>query len=328
MTTIPTQQSDRPVAERLGLTVNGQQVSVEVDPDHSLLSVLRDQLGLISPKNGCEPQAACGCCTVLVEGKPRLACVTKPASVVGKAITTAEGLSDNTRQQVADCFVRTGGVQCGFCIPGFAMRAVALLDKKPDPSRAEIARDLRGHLCRCTGYTKIVDAIALLAKVRQGKSLPEPDRSGQVGTRLDRYRGQEFVLGDFRYVDDIQIDGALFAAMRFSDHPRARVKSIDPAAALAMPGVHRVIRAEDVPGQRYVGLIVQDWPILVAVGEETRCVGDILAIVVAEDQHTARRAAQRIHVDYEVLTPVTDPLEALKPDAPKVHPDGNLLATS
>lgn len=312
----------------LTLTVNGKTLQVVEREGESLLGVLRDQLGLISPKNGCEPQATCGCCTVLVDGQPRLSCATKPKSVVGKNILTAEGLTEKDRDQIATCFVRAGGVQCGFCIPGFVMRSVALLEKNADPSREEIAHALRGNLCRCTGYTKIVDAVQLLADARNGKPVPEPDCSGQVGTRLDRYRGKEFVLGDFKYVDDIQIEGSLFAAMRFSDHPRARVKSIGAGPALAVPGVQKVITAADVPGNRNVGLIVSDWPVLVAIGEETRCVGDIIAVVVADDQRTAREAAKLIDVEYDVLTPVTDPEEALKPDAPQIHPKGNLLSKS
>lgn len=314
--------------QKLALTLNGRPISLEVDPDRSLLDVLREDLGIVSPKNGCAPQGACGCCTVLIDGQPRLSCTTKAIRVAGRSVTTAEGLSQQTRRQLAESFVRAGAVQCGYCTPGIAMRAVALLEKHPDPSREQIARGLRLHLCRCTGYTKIVDAFHLLARLRRGEELPPPETSGRIGTRLARHRGHEFVLGDFRYINDIQMKGALCAAPRFSDHPRALVKSIDVGPALEVEGVHRVITAADVPGERYVGLIEQDWPVLVAVGEETRCVGDILATVVAEDQGTARAAAQRIAVEYEVREPVTTPEDALKPDAPKLHPGGNLLSRS
>jgi xanthine dehydrogenase molybdenum-binding subunit len=308
--------------------LNGQPVTVAVDPELSLLSVLREKLGIISPKNGCEPQAACGCCTVLIDGKPRLSCTIKATKVAGRSITTAEGLSEELRRNVADAFVRAGGVQCGFCIPGIAMRAASLLARNPDPSRDEIAHDLRGHLCRCTGYTKIIDAVQLLARRQRGEPLPPADTSGRVGSRLDRFRGGEFVLGDFRYVDDLGVNGMQFAAMRFSDHPRTLVKEIDASAALALEGVHRVITARDVPGDRYVGLIERDWPVLVAIGEETRCMGDILAVVVAEDQHLARRAAGLIDIEYEVREPLCTPEAALKPGAPKIHSRGNLLSRS
>ena len=175
---------------------------------------------------------------------------------------------------------------------------------------------------------KIVDAIEQYAALRRGEKLPANDNSGGVGTPMYRWKGRDLVLGDFKYIDDITVPGMHYAAMKFSDHPRALVKAIDPSAALEMEGVQRVITAADVPGNRYVGLIVKDWPILVAIGEETRCVGDIVAIVVAKDQYTARRAADKVVVDYEVRTPVTTVEDALKPDAPKIHPKGNLLSRS
>ena len=318
----------KPARQTISFVLNERPVSIDVAPDRSLLDVLRDDFGIISPKNGCAPQGACGCCTVLVDGQPKLSCTMKAIRVADRHVTTAEGLSEQTRQQLADSFVRAGGVQCGYCTPGIAVRTVALLDKNADPSRAEIAKELRPHLCRCTGYKKIIDAVELLARMRRGEAAPVAETSGRVGTRLDRYRGRQLVLGDFRYVGDIQVKGALFAALRFSDHPRALVKSIDPAAALALDGVTRVITASDVPGERYVGLIERDWPVLVAIGEETRCVGDCLAVVVAADQETARAAAQLVTVGYEVRPPVTTPEDALKPDAPKIHPRGNLLSHS
>jgi aldehyde oxidoreductase len=250
----------------VSFVLNGRPVVVPAGPDRSLLAVLREDFGLISLKNGCEPQASCGCCTLLVEGQPRLACALQPSQVAGKNVVTLEGLPEETRRHLADCFVRAGGVQCGFCIPGMAMRAVALVDENPNPTRPEIAHALRGHLCRCTGYRKIIDAVELLAQIRAGARLPPGDDTGRIGTSLDRYRGRELTLGDFRYIDDITIPGAAFAALRFSDHPRALVKALDTAPALALDGVLRIIVAADVPGERHVGLITRDWPILVAVG--------------------------------------------------------------
>ena len=312
----------------LTFNLNGDAVTVEGDHECSLLDTLRDRCGIISPKNGCAPMAQCGCCAVLVDGQPKLSCGYKASRVAGKTVTTTEGFSGELRGQIAECFVRAGGVQCGFCIPGIVVRAVALLDRNPSPTREQIANSLKSHLCRCTGYTKILDAIELLARVRRGEPLPPADTTGQIGTRMDRYQAAEFVLGDFKYIDDITIEGSLYAAMRFSDHPRALVKSISVEPALEHPGVVRVLTAADVPGQRHVGLIIPDWPILVAVGEETRYVGDILAIAVADDQLAAREAAARIVVDYEVRKPITSPEDGLKPDAPQIHPNGNLLAQS
>lgn len=317
-----------PAVETIEFTLNGGGVSIQTDNGLSLLDALRDRLGLISPKDGCQPMGQCGCCTVLVDGKPRLSCTMKAAMTAGKSVTTLEGLPEETRKEIADCFVHAGGVQCGFCIPGFAMRAEALLGRNACPSREEIAKDMRAHLCRCTGYTKIVDAVSLLGRVRQGEALPLTCNRGGVGDRLPRYTGADAVLGDRKFIDDISFRGMAHAAMRFSDHPRALVKGIDASAAEALAGVIRVVTARDVPGERYVGLIVPDWPVFVAEGEETRCVGDIVAAVVAEDEATARRAAELIEVDYDVREPVTDPQAALAADAPHIHPKGNLLSRS
>ncbi|HTQ40477.1 MAG TPA: selenium-dependent xanthine dehydrogenase [Pirellulales bacterium] len=314
-------------SETVRFTLNGREVEAAVD-DRSLLAVLREDFGFISLKNGCEPQASCGCCTLLIDGKPRLSCTMKTAQVAGKTLLTLEGLPEERRQQIAQSFACSGGVQCGFCIPGMAMRAHALTEQNQHPTREEIAHDLRAHLCRCTGYVKIVDAVEELARVTRGEAPRTTDTSGRVGTALKKYKAHDLVLGDFRYIDDITVPGQMYAAMKFSEHPRALVKGIDASAALAVAGVERVITAADVPGDRYVGLIVKDWPILVAIGEETRCVGDIIAVVVADNQYTARKAAEQIVVDYEVRTPLTTVDEALKPDAPQIHAKGNLLSKS
>jgi len=318
----------RPDCETICLSVNGTAVEIQNGRETSLLDALRDQLGLISPKDGCQPMGQCGCCTVLIDGKPRLSCTMKASMAVGKEVTTLEGLSEETRTQIAECFVQCGAVQCGFCIPGFAMRAHALLDRCSQPSREEIATDMRAHLCRCTGYKKIVDAVELLGKVRRSEPHPVESCDGSVGTRLARYTGAEAVLGDRPFIDDIAVAGMAHAAMRFSDHPRALVKRIDTAAAEALDGVLRVVTAQDVPGDRHVGLIVNDWPVLIAEGEETRYVGDILAAVLAKDEATARQAVGLIAVEYEVRPPVCTADAALRPDAPKLHPKGNLLSRS
>lgn len=318
----------------LSCRVNDQDVEVQLtESGWTLLDVLRDQLGITSPKNGCQPQAQCGCCTVLMDGKPVLSCALKAEKAEGKSITTLEGLDDEHRSQLSESFVRCGGVQCGFCIPGMAMRAVGLCSNGQEPSRDEIALALKPHLCRCTGYQQIVDSVELYSKVRHGEPMPEisaADLSGKVGTSLPRYTGHDAVLGDRKFIDDMTVPGMLYGALRLADHPRATVLEIDATEAFAMPGVHCVVTAADVPGERYVGLIEKDWPVYVALGEETRCTGDVIASVVADTQRLARDAAAKIIVKYDVKVPVTDPREALRPDAPIVHPKrgSNLLSKS
>ena len=321
--------------EIIGLTVNGEARVCEVARGASLLELLREHCGLLSPKNGCSPQGQCGCCTVIVAdeggggGKALVSCAIPAAKFVGKSVLTLEGLSEAERDAFARSLVAAGGLQCGFCIPGIVMRARHLLDKQARPSRAEIEKSLAPHICRCTGYVKIVDAIELAARsLKDGEPLAALDLAARVGGSLPRYEGERFALGEHHFIDDLTRPDMLRGALLFSPHPRARVLSLDPRPALALPGVVAVLTARDVPGERFQGLIYRDWPLFVAEGEETRCVGDVLAAVAARDERTARRALELIAVEYEVLTPVTSPENALRPDAPRIHPKGNLLSTS
>ncbi len=310
----------------ISFTLNGRLRTVTPRPGETLLDTLRDRCGIISTKDGCQPQGQCGCCLALIDGLPKVTCAIPAEKADGKEILTLEGLTREERDLIAECFVAAAGLQCGFCIPGFALRAKNLIDKNPDPTREEIARALDGHLCRCTGYVKIFDAVDLLARVRRGEAVPEMLTDGGVGTRLARYKGLELAMGDRPYVDDITLPGMLHGALVLSPHARAKVVRIDVSKALAHPGVAAVATAGDVPGERWYGLIKNDWPGFVAEGEEVRCVGDVLAAVAAEDEATAREASALVEVEYEVLTPVLSPEAALAEGAPQVNPKhGNIL---
>jgi xanthine dehydrogenase molybdenum-binding subunit len=313
-------------------TLNGSERTAEVEDGGTLLSALREGCGVTSPKDGCSPTGQCGCCTVLVDGQAKVACAMPADKAEGRSVVTLEGVDERERKIFAEAFSRTGGVQCGFCIPGIVVRAKHLLAKNAHPSRDEIARGLGAHLCRCTGYVKIVDAIDLAARVLGGEEFPEADWSGKVGSPMPKYEAEELTLGDRKYIDDMTVPGMLHGALVMSEHPRARVVSIDVAAALALPGVRAAITARDVPGKRFQGLIYPDWPILVAVGEETRYTGDILCAVAADTRAIARQAAALVKVTYEVLTPLTSPEDAIAPGAPLLHPENghadNLLSTS
>ncbi|MBI2394936.1 MAG: selenium-dependent xanthine dehydrogenase [Deltaproteobacteria bacterium] len=302
------------------LTLNGEKREVEVEAGESLLDALRERLHVHSVKDGCAPQGQCGACATLIDGEVKTTCAMNAERAAGRAIVTLEGISKEERELMARAFASAAGVQCGFCIPGIALRTKHLLDKNPQPSRAEIAKALDGHLCRCTGYTKLIDAVELVAKARRGEPIPEPERDARVGKSFARYRAEDMVLGTRPYVSDLEREGMLHGALVFSPHARARVKSIDTSKARALPGVIAVATAADVPGERWYGILYKDWPGLVAIGEEVRCVGDVLAAIAAVDERTARRAAELVEVDYEVLPAVTDARDALKPDAPQVNP--------
>jgi selenium-dependent xanthine dehydrogenase len=320
-----------------------------------LLEVLREECGIVSAKNGCAPEGACGCCLVRIDGRPALSCLRKPEQMEGHDIVTLEGVPEETRRIIGEAFVLEGGVQCGFCIPGIVVRAASLVDDGKSGDRDAIAKALDGHLCRCTGYGRIIDAIQTAGEASgHGGRLPEEPRrhhffgegfglsrdpafardegspSG-IGHSVARYGGLDQALGEKPFVDDMRVPGMLHGAMVLTAHPRARVLKIHTDAAGAMPGVVRVLTAADVPGSRGTGLMSPDQPVFVAEGEVTCCVADFLAMAVADTQFHARQAAASVRVEYEVLEPVTDPVEALKPGAPQVHsadtfcPTQNLL---
>ena len=289
--------------------LNGAPVTVEPRPDESLLETLRVRFGIRSAKDGCKPQGQCGACLVLIDGKPKVSCATKTAGVAGHDITTLEGIDDEEQRLMARCFVAAAGLQCGFCIPGIALRAHVLLRKNPAPTREEIARAVDGHLCRCTGYKKIIDAIKLMARARRGDAIAEPLRSGGVGARVARVHGDDLVLGRQAFIDDMAVPRMLHGALVLSPHPRARVLAIDTTKA-RIAGVAAVATADNVPGKRWYGLLRDDWPGFVAVGEETRYAGDVIAAVAAVDEATARAAARLVDVKYEILEPVLDPAES------------------
>jgi selenium-dependent xanthine dehydrogenase len=314
----------------MDFTLNGAAVSADCRPGEHLLEVLRDRCGVTSVKDGCAPEGSCGACTVIVDGKAVVSCAQPAERFAGRAVTTQEGLSAADRQMWADCFVAAGASQCGFCSPGILMKAEVLLAKTPEPTRAEVASALAGNLCRCTGYAKIVDAIRLAADVRRGKPPPHIDNSGRVGSPTARYQGRELALGDKPYINDMTMPGMLHGAIRFADHPRAVVRAVDTSRALAHPGVLAVLTAGDVPGDRVQGEITQDWPQLVAAGETTRYVGDVIALVAASTRSAAREAAALVEVSYEVLEPVTSPAQAMVTGAPQLHEHapGNVLSVS
>jgi xanthine dehydrogenase molybdenum-binding subunit len=312
--------------ERVAFRVNGVPVSVRRSHPH-LLAALREELDITSPKDGCSPSGQCGCCTVLIDGKATVSCQYDLSKVDGASVTTLEGLDVTERTAFAEAFAACGGLQCGFCIPGIVMRAKAQIDKKgAGLTREAMAPHLGAHLCRCTGYVKILDAIEAVA---QGRTCA-PTLAGEVGARGAKYEAAELTLGERDYVDDLRVPGMLHAALHLTAHARADVVAIDVAAAMAAPGVRAVLTAADVPAALRVGIIHKDWPILIPVGGRTSYAGDVLAIVVADSREHARAAVPLVEVDYDVHPPVTDPVAAIGPDAPVAvwGTDSNVLSTS
>lgn len=306
------------------LTLNGQSVEFNGNPDTSLLSWLRNDQHVTSAKDGCSGQAACGACLVEVNGKAVLSCSTPMRKVDGGNVVTLEGFPENLRRTLGRAFVSKGAVQCGFCTPGFLTRTKILLASNPCPTREEVVKAVRPHLCRCTGYVKIVDAILEAAKALQEKSHVEFEKAAGIGVSTPKYHALERALGTKPFVDDLRLEGMLHGALCFSEHPRARVVALDTTKAEKAPGVIRVFSARDIPANHNVGLVVLDWPLMIAEGDTTRYIGDVLAGVVAKTEEQARAAVQLIDVTYEELDALTDMREAEQSPI-RVHKEGNLL---
>jgi selenium-dependent xanthine dehydrogenase len=302
------------------MLINGKEYQSETDM--TLMDFLREELRITSVKNGCK-EGACGTCTVIIDGKTARSCLPKLSKLAGKNIQTIEGFTEREREVFGHAFAASGAVQCGFCIPGMVVCGKNLIDQNPDPTRDEIKFAIRNNYCRCTGYTKIEDAVLLAAKlIREQLPLPEPRTSGKVGERVVRIDAPGKALGTARYVDDFKLDGMLYGKNVFSKFARARILAIDPSQALGMPGVVAVYTAKDIPGKRYIGHLAQDWPGMIAVGEQTKCCGDTLAMVVAETREAAEAAVKAVRVEYEELPPIRSCAEAAVPGAHQVHPEG------
>ena len=304
-------------------TVNGQMITTE--EDENLLEYLRETLRLTSMKNGCG-EGACGACMVLINGLAMRACLQTLARVDGKTVLTVEGLSEREKQVYTWAFAEAGAVQCGFCTPGMVISAKALLDKDPEPSPARIKEALRGNICRCTGYVKIEKAILMAAGALRGETVVPAAAGCGVGERASRIDAAEKILGTGEYVDDMKVPGMLYAAVLRTPLARARILSIDVEAARSLEGVTAVMTAADIPGERLWGHLKHDWPAMIAIGEETRYIGDSLAIVAARTKKIARKAVEMIRLEYEELPPILSPQAAMAADAPPLHPGGNILS--
>lgn len=306
------------------LHINGNDISVE--EDRKLIDVLRNDLHLKSVKDGCS-EGACGTCTILVDGKTVKACVQKVSRFEGKSIITIEGMTDREREVYVYAFGEAGAVQCGFCIPGMVMCAKGLIDQNNNPTRKEIAAAIKNNICRCTGYKKIIDAIELAAKIiREDLRELEERKVTGIGQRVHRLDVPEKVLGTGEYVDDMEVEGMIYGGAVRSAYPRARVLSIDKSAALALDGVRAVLTADDIPGNVKVGHLKKDWDTMIAVGSITHYLGDAICLVAADTPEILEKAKSLVQIEYEELPAVFSPEEGLKPDAPKVHESGNILA--
>jgi len=300
--------------------LNDEEIRYEGDENRTLLDFIRKDKHLTSVKDGCSGQAACGACTVEINGKAVLSCVTKMSKLQDTEIFTPEGFPEYVKDTIAKAFVNEGGVQCGFCTPGFISRTKVLLQDNPNPTIEEIRKAVKSHICRCSGYKKIEKGILTAAEaVKHHKTLEIRKTSGKIGVSQPKYEAYETATGERKFVDDITLPGMLYGVLKFSDYPKAKVLNIDTSEAEKLEGVHRIFTAKDIPGEKKVGLILQDWSVMIDEGETTHYIGDVIAGVVADTDEIARKAIELIKVEYEVYEPITDVFKAI--EAERIHPE-------
>ena len=334
----------------MNLSVNGNSVIIEPQPGEMLADMLRKRLGLTGTKIGCN-EDECGSCTVLIDGEPILSCAYPAAKAAGKQVITVEGLAalapvqdhptpaageigpeDQVLHPLQDAFVLYGAVQCGFCIPGQLMTAYALLQRNPDPSEAEIREALKDTLCRCAGYPTIVRSIQAAARsIQTGEPVQPPENLTSakplqvIGTTQLRPDAVAKVTGEAIFTDDLQFEGMLYARAKRAGIPHGFLKKLDVEKARALPGIVAVLTAADIPGDHYHGLVVNDWPAIVGVGERVRYVGDTVAIMAAETPEAAAQALDLIEAEFDLEEIIDNPVRARQSDAPQLHLKGNLL---
>ncbi|MEW6666717.1 MAG: molybdopterin-dependent oxidoreductase [Thermodesulfobacteriota bacterium] len=304
------------------LNINGRLESLEVAPQDTLLEVIRDALQLTGTKCGCE-DGTCGACTVLLQGEPVRSCLLLAAEVQGKEIVTIEGLSNGDKlHPVQEAFVKYGGSQCGYCSPGMILTAKALLDKKPSPTEAEVRQAISGNLCRCTGYTKAVEAVMSLA----GQQAPSPQkeeapcRFSVVGKRTTRPDAVPKAKGETKFTADLYLPGMLHAKVIRSPHAHARIVNIDTSRAEKLPGVRAIITGKDaIPYKWGVFAYTRDMQLLPS--DKARFFGQEVAAVAATSEEVAQEAVDLIKVEWEPLPHVLDAEQALLEGAPLLHED-------
>ncbi|MDD2634954.1 MAG: selenium-dependent xanthine dehydrogenase [Bacteroidales bacterium] len=301
-------------------TLNGEKQKYTGDPKQTLLNYLRLEKHITSVKDGCSGQATCGACTVEINGKAKLSCVIKMKTLEGAEIFTPEGFPEYVKDVIAKAYVNKGAVQCGFCTPGFIVRTKVLLENNPNPTIEEIRKAIKPHICRCTGYKKIEEAIQFAGETLQENGTLEITKtSGKIGISQPKYDAYNTALGQRDFVDDIFLEKMLFGALKFSDYPKAKVIKIDTSEAEKIKGVHRIFTSKDIPAEKKVGLIFNDWHVMIEEGSTTHYIGDVIAGVVADSDKIARKAVELIKIDYEVLKPETDVFKAINGE--RVHPD-------
>jgi len=333
----------------VSVTLNGAPRRLDVEDRWTLAEALRDHAGLTGTKIGCD-RGECGACTVIVDGKPIYSCSQLAVWMEGRSIQTVEGLAKNGElSALQKSFVAHDAPQCGYCTSGQLMAATALLSANPHPSPDDVRAGMTGNICRCSNYNHYVAATLAAANgatiatdgidARTASATSAVAPLNVVGHDAPRIDAVERVSGKAKYTVDVALPGMLYARVLRSPHPHARIRRIDASKARALPGVKAIVTHENCStvwgaGSISGGAQYNDEIKKItkhrryAFNNPVRFVGDPVAAVAAVNRHVAEEALQLIAVDYEPLPFVLDPEEALKPDAVKIWPEGNLSPTA
>ncbi|RPH41768.1 MAG: aldehyde oxidase [Desulfobulbaceae bacterium] len=304
------------------ICVNGVWHEWIAEPRTVLLDLLREDLRLTGAKQSCDRKGQCGACMVIVNKKAVRSCLARIADLDGAEVITVEGLgTPENPHLIQEAFVLSGAIQCGFCTPGMIMSAKALLDHNPDPDDEAIKQALRGNLCRCTGYKKIIEAVQLAGRFIRGEISPEAIRprldQGGLGISYPRPSALAKACGTAHFTADFRLRGALELAVLRSTVAHARIVSINSEAAKGMPGVAGVLTATDIKGTNTLKYLVADRPVL--CGDKVRYIGDPILAVAAETRQQAEAALAAIQVEFEPLPVMDSPEASLAETAVQIH---------
>jgi len=308
--------------KKIHLKINGQERQLTADPDKVLIDLLRQDLHLTGTKQSCDRKGQCGACVVIVDGKKVHSCLQKVVDLEGASVITVEGLgTPDNPHLIQEAFVLSGAIQCGYCTPAMIMATKVLLDQNPNPDLPAIKQALARHLCRCTGYKKIIDAVVLSGRFLRRETTPEDVRlrlnNRLIGVSHPRPSSILKACGLAEFTADIKLENAVELALVHSRKHHASITSIDTTAAEKMPGVIGFMTAADIKGTNRIRVVAPDQPVLCE--DKVRILGDPIMAVAAETRTQARAAAAAVKVTYEPLPVVMTPEEALARGAFQIH---------
>lgn len=298
---------------------------VKAEKDMYLIDYLRDIMRITSVKRSCEDNS-CGTCTVIIDNVATQSCHIKLSQIINKKVITIEGLSKEEEKVYTYAFKSVGAVQCGYCIPGMIMSAKALIDKDKLPSKNQIKKAISKNICRCTGYIKIEQAIELSSKIFLGQERIQNIKvQGKIGEKLSPKELDDKILGKAKYTDDLYMKDMLYGAVYRLDVPRAKIININYEKALKHQDLVAIIDKKTLKKSDKIGIITQDTPVFVGIGEETRCISDAICAIAVSKKESINEILSLIEVEYKELKAITDIKSALKKDAHHIHEDGNIL---